>query len=372
MQAAGKAIMRGEGGEGRHGKGEPAPAPGPTPALPVTIEYGGSSHGDAAHDGNVLARPEAVRSEACANGVCQDCTEPESCWHGIEEKGWGYMFLSVPADRSFTLYTAEVWAKCSSSIGTWYFKAWTVVNGQVVLTRNGVQLHSTSQADHGYKNLGLPPGGQARFRVTFAPEEGKAASCKFYLEAYKMDASVDSCMTAKECLDQLGDGSGAAFELRNGNSKQLKCLKSNEDSTMSATLLQKCTAWRQCVTRTGKKNRLLALMSAASTPAPGSLVTGVVTENITRDSDVCVHPAVDDPESWDCECAETMFAKCGDTDESCLQNLMCNNPGICDSWKQNHCLTSSSLMAKRSDKSAMINGIDNNLDGAMQGKCAEQ
>ena len=32
----------------------------------------------------------------------------------------------------------------------------------------GDELHSTSQPDTSYKNLGLPVGGQARMRVSFA------------------------------------------------------------------------------------------------------------------------------------------------------------------------------------------------------------
>jgi hypothetical protein len=371
---SGVKMMRKErerkGEAGRAGKGEEISV--------ITMEYGGTSHGDTPHNDNVLARPEAVRSQTCNNGACQDCTSRASCWHGVEMSDWGYMELNVAAGASFTHYIAEVWAKCSTSVGTWYFKAWELVNGEVVLARNGVELHRTSQPDKHYQNLGLPTNanGQARMRVSFAhTDKTKAAKCRFYLEAYHVDQSVDTCMSAKECCSKLGDGSEEAYELRNGNSMQMRCLK-GERSTMTAALRAKCEEWDGCVEGTGKKVRLLALLKAASAPKPGSLITGLVTENKTRDSDNsdCVHPAVDDPESWDCECAEEMFGKCSSSSdvEGCLQGLMCSNSNVCGSWKQEHCAsTSSSLMDRRGAKNVMTNGINNNLDGTTQGKCSD-
>lgn len=343
----------------------------------VSIQFGGASHGSftdqstSGWTGQHLARPEAVKSEACVNNACQDCTTAESCWHGVVDGKWGYMRLKVPAGASFTHYTAEVWVRCSSSSGELKFKAWELVNGELVLTINGAERHRASAPETAYTRLGLPQ--SERMRVAFAPKDRSiSATSLFYLSAYDVDPSVDSCMTAKECLDQLGDGSDAAFELRNANSKQLRCLK-GDMSAMSTALKAKCELWNQCLGRTGKKDGLLALLKAATAPKPGSFITGVVIENRTRESDLCVHPAVDDPESWNCECAEEWLAICSSGDvESCLQNLMCNHAGVCDSWKQNHCLTSSSsLMAERSSKSSVINGFDDNLDGAVQGKCSQ-
>jgi len=365
-------IEEGSGSVGRAGKGE----------TTITMEYGGTSHGNSPHNGNVLARPEAVRSQNCNTGVCQDCTKRELCWHGVEVSGWGYMAITVAAGSSFTHYIAEVWAKCSSTVGTWYFKVYDLVNGEVVLTENGVEKHKTSTKDKHYLNLGLPSTSQARMRVSFAhTDQSKAANCRFYLEAFSVDPSVDTCMSAKECLSQLGDETDAAYELRNGNSNQMKCLKGDR-SAFSDALKAKCEAWDGCVDGTGKKKRLVALLKAAS-KTTSSLITGLITENKTLDATNCVHPAVDDPESWDCECADDMFNTCNEDAsdvEDCLNKLMCANSNVCGSWKQDHCeSSSSSLMAQRSIKNDInaateVTRLPNlgGLDDTLSGKCAEQ
>ena len=48
----------------------------------------------------------------------------------------------------------------------------------------------------------------------------------------------------------------------------------------------------------------------------------------------CVDPALDDPESWECECVEQMTVKCGSVDEECFRGLLCKNVNICEAWKQ--------------------------------------
>jgi len=66
----------------------------------------------------------------------------------------------------------------------------------------------------------------------------------------------------------------------------------------------------------------------------------------------CVDPALDDPESWECECAEDMTATCGGVDEECFRGLLCKNANICAEWKQTHCPESLiESLAKRSTHS---------------------
>jgi len=66
----------------------------------------------------------------------------------------------------------------------------------------------------------------------------------------------------------------------------------------------------------------------------------------------CVDPALDDPESWECECVEEMTGTCGGVDEECFRGLLCKNANICAEWKQTHCPESLiESLAKRSTRS---------------------
>merc|ERR1719453_2217215 len=58
------------------------------------------------------------------------------------------------------------------------------------------------------------------------------------------------------------------------------------------------------------------------------------------DAASCANPAVDDPESWDCECADTMEKACNTAPEyigwsldCCFKDMMCKHSNICSSWK---------------------------------------
>ena len=277
----------------RVGKGETDTST-TTPAIPTTdvtsstsvsierdnnIEFGGKSHRTFESDyvgdensydwtGQHLGRPEAWKSEACVDDACQGCKEPEKCWHGIEISPWGYMSLKVPGGGQFNLYTAEVWVRCSSTMGELKFKPYKAKNGEISLTVNGVERHTEVGT---YTSVALD--GDKRLRVSFAPkDQGKNADALFYLSAWKVSSAVDRCMTGKECLDKLGDGSDAAFEMRNNNPTQYECLH-GDMSTMNEELRKKCEEWNQCLARTGKKDHLLTLLKAATAPSPGSLIT---------------------------------------------------------------------------------------------------
>eukprot|EP00747_Dinoflagellata_sp_TGD_P083780 gnl/TRDRNA2_/TRDRNA2_162254_c0_seq1.p1 gnl/TRDRNA2_/TRDRNA2_162254_c0~~gnl/TRDRNA2_/TRDRNA2_162254_c0_seq1.p1 ORF type:complete len:164 (+),score=23.14 gnl/TRDRNA2_/TRDRNA2_162254_c0_seq1:645-1136(+) len=57
------------------------------------------------------------------------------------------------------------------------------------------------------------------------------------------------------------------------------------------------------------------------------------------DSNACIYPPKEDPESWDCNCFEEMQEKCdrvagtpGYTMEMCLAAQYCLHPNICNRW----------------------------------------
>jgi len=310
--------------------------------------------------------------------------------------------------------------------------------------------------------------GSARVRAFFYPtNRAQESSARIWIEAFRVDSSVDTCMGVKDCLDLLGDGSDGSFTLRNDNKKQLKCLR-GELSGMSTQVKAKCNVWGACVATSGKKPYLLALLGAtvgvvkaevgkpkqgmapqketdkrqAMTPkkkwgmatkketdkrqamapkkkwgmapkkkkadkkqamapkkkwgmapkketnkrqakapkkkwgmAPKkgwtkALLEGRHGKGETNGDIVatCVEPSFEDPESWDCECAEVMITACSGKDlESCIRTLLCLNPNVCLSWKKDHC--TGALVAERSQVSSKA-ALDGTLDGAMQGKCA--
>jgi len=249
------------------------------------------------------------------------------------------------------------------------------------------------------KRLKIPISGDARIRISLRPSDtSKKASAVLLMMANGVDASVDSCMSIKDGLSVLGDESEAAFELRNVNARQLTCLK-GDFGAMSETLGEKCKKWR---TRISKEERelLLAFLSAALKGASTGMAEvrsrqhlrpSLNASRTTRES--CSDPAVDDPESWDCECLQSMKQTCEAEHshlslEDCLRTLMCNNGDVCEEWKEEHC-EDSLVRGSAFESTEATSGEDfaiqqratvlstkvatvNALDSATQGKCTSE
>jgi len=219
-------------------------------------------------------------------------------------------------------------------------------------------------------------GEKARLRIVWRPsDKAEDSSVKVWLEAYRVDKEVDTCMAVKDCLDKFGDTSDEAFKLRNANEEQFKCL-TGQTSDMSTAMHAKCEEWDNCLVTSGKKPILRALVSAAIKKS--SLLEGVAFANQSSDAASCVNPEVDDAESWDCECAQEIAEKCNEADgdvETCIKALLCKDPIVCGSWKAEHCggLPTASMEQRRlgSSKAATMEQLDNGLDGAVQGKCSQ-
>jgi len=220
----------------------------------------------------------------------------------------------------------------------------------------------------------------ARIRLLWYPSNKYTRSyVMVWLWAHNVDPSVDTCMAVKDCLEIFGDDSEEAFKLRNANKEQWRCL-TGQLSGMSNLMRSVCGEWDNCVTTSGKKPLLVALLGAAMKQE--SLLEAVSFANDTRqnvDAESCVDPQVDDPESYDCECAEEMSATCSgpnhaDQDlETCLTTLLCQNSNVCSSWKRGHC--AGSLMEQRrqeSTKVARIDKLHNGLESTVQGKCTSE
>lgn len=409
----------------------------------INVEFGGSKHGTNPGDsyGKYLTRPETVKSTACNSNGCQPCTNPTSCFHGVTQSisgwrgKWGLQAIDVPAGTPFTHYMVEVWADCADhETATWYL--WTsrdrVSNGALTIIIN--EEKDGRAQTRNVKTNWIPgsSGGEyvtidnvkdARVQVVFNPDRTVQSKASFWLEVYKADEAVDSCMGMKACLRGFGDGKRDSFELRNSNTLEKKCLQ-GITAGMSQNMIKKCRIWEKCVKSAGSKPHLLALMSAAAMVYPA-----LIEENQTQHQDddyemamiakedgtrrgapfkpqtptraqLCIDPSKDDPESWDCDCQKTWSAWCRKPANAakplnqCLNDVMCGHDKICCSWKRRHCPrrsrcrgnsfidvdssganhTHQSAMVQRSvasftQKSGTVSDLDGSVDDALAGKC---
>jgi hypothetical protein len=196
------------------------------------------------------------------------------------------------------------------------------------------------------------------------------------LFANDVDAWVDDCLGIKNCLTSLGDGGVEAYTIRNGNNFQGMCLRG--DSSLPAHLNNVCQEWKQCLTD-GQKEKLLALLTASSSQVVqgGSALTEVTRENRTTEEDPvngCMDPAVEDPESWECDCLDNMISECGGVDAECFRKQMCCHQGICSNWRNTHCTYDEqnncpSAFLQRAMLRAESNGSKTLLDDSLAEKC---
>jgi hypothetical protein len=90
----------------------------------------------------------------------------------------------------------------------------------------------------------------------------------------------------------------------------------------------------------GSINPACVEASAPTVAVTGSSVPAVPPAS-TDDHATCIHPANADVESWDCECFDIWSKDCpqdyGLARQTCLHELACNDPVICQSWKDSAC-----------------------------------
>jgi hypothetical protein len=368
----------------------------------VNFQFGGLKHGkdELVYEGrrmpdvDKLLRPEYVKSLACRDTGCIECTNKKACWYGDSPWGQGYLVLAVPADApSDEFYVADFWARCSTGSGEWKVcpgDAWS--NGDMSVEVNGQRLGSIG----GYSSCVSFASKDAHVQIKFRrSHKDYQASASAIISAERVDASVESCMSVKDCLKILGDGSAASFALRNSNRKQYECIAARDYATRNAISV-KCPPWVQCLSQdaNNKKRLEVFLRAAVITPMATSLaaMAGKITAAHDKESS-CVDPETDDAESWNCDCMEYIARECGDMDEVCFRGLMCKHSEICCSWKQTHCPAadhcSSSLAilktnssnsradtiqgdsASLGDRSKVTSNIDSSLDQSLSGKCSQ-
>jgi len=367
-------------------------------SSPLGIDFGGDRH--KTESGNILIRPEFVKSEACTTKKCEDCADKtgSGCWNGASAGVYDWVQVHVNANDPKDHYVLEVFAACSSSstTGSWMVYPKEIVNADVKVYLDGLLKKSLRDADSncasncedkygaavgsklGYGwagsavSLAIAPGQKARIRIVLTPKtSGSPARAKLGIMGRNFDDGVEKCMSTKECLAALGDGSPESFELRNSNPKQRDCLSGASESST-------CTQWKVCLPDDQEK-KLLAFLRA-SLRAPALEEVGVVTRNLKTNEVACLDPSSADPESWECECVDMIVEKCGSADdETCMFNTMCAHADVCAEWKTaSNCptgLEQNAAATKRSSHvsthSANISLLDTGLDNTLQGKCSQ-
>jgi len=266
------------------------------------------------------------------------------------------------------------------------------------------------------------------------PALSSKALIRFFAD--KVDPTFEHCVDSKNCLGILADDSAAGFAIRNMNKNQLECLGGGP---VHADLKEKCEKWMKCLrdgpslveaapatsthklvttnpetTLTEEGDNATAQLEATSgrsarrrkkKSAPVEKVeiisflkaflgaAGVKKDHSAADqlslvdgiphvheSNTCLDPAVEDPESWECNCMETLIKACGGIDEKCFNRHMCGRKDLCDHWSRANCegvtTTSKPSMIARSTRVSTKHHeedtLGSDLDATTMGKCASQ
>jgi len=370
----------------------------------MNFEFGGNDHGVS---GDEEERPEVVKSEKCGE-VCHDCQHKNDngCWHGESDGSHGSMVVNVQANSEYTSFAQEVFVGCYTSSGEYSVKIMKMQNSKISVFRNNDLVQEITKSEDGkqdwsYKTqiqgrrrvqgrrrivvpVSIPQGTKARIRTVLVPiNPGNPSSAEAKVEAKQADAGLDRCMTTNLCMAKLGTGSDAAFELRNDNGMQYKCLASE---VLPSRLQDTCSVWVGCMPQ--ESVNILKLLLEVTGALGSASLTDKGNFTASADPNECVDPAVEDAESWDCECFQEMKESCeGEEDEgACFKQIMCNNAGVCASWKAEQCTDLiqkttdvnsvaqggdwNAALGQRSQEQASI-GIGDALDGSLQGKCSQ-
>jgi len=237
---------------------------------------------------------------------------------------------------------------------------------------------------HKHTHLTLPvlKDSNVHIRIVFTPDQKcpehncpeckcRSSSAEISLRASNVAPFVDKCMTVKDCLQVLGDGSNASFKIRNSNVVQLACLRGQHGS-MSEPVKNKCEEWEACLPDEAKQS-IATLLGAAIGKSDAKSLTEKAAAQTKEDPNTCIDPSSDDPEAWSCECMESMEEQCSGEDrkkekEECYREKICGAKKICQSWKEDNC-DSESLATLASKRQHALASTSDALDTSLTGKC---
>jgi hypothetical protein len=201
------------------------------------------------------------------------------------------------------------------------FKTWALPKGTSSTWRNIVLM-----------NIPLSEAGPHELLFEFLPNPDRQDAAFANLQEIHifMPPVYADCEDSKACLKKLTWTNGA--QLRNNNTLQRECL-TTEPEPHSA-----CQRWRDCL-NSSISDQLLALLNAAF---PAATATSNESQATVSSHD-CMNPATEDPESWMCDCYETMLSRCQEINmlrisiDVCIRAQYCQYDRVCASWKAKSC-----------------------------------
>lgn len=336
---------------------------------------------------HVLRRPSWQKTARCADDSsesCEECWSSSDCWSSDSNS------RVVHSEYGFwKRFISSVHVRCPSNKIDVHYEVRSVRNGQLRFLWDGLEVGNENsfidfsndfqqRVDLGMQRLSgeihiLVDGiGGHVFQVEFI-SFGEDSRAELTALEIAMPQMFVHCEDFKVCLDPLGAGDEALQMLRNNNHMQLACLESTSSEGA-------CALWRGCLPPE-KQQSLLSLLRAAvleeiqsehslSAPSSGPSIDAQDVHRVDTASEIfsspfepssdlssadalCVDPALEDVESWNCDCYQEMQQSCAEVDgreHICLRALICEHESVCDTWKQAAgCDTDAEILAVRDD-----------------------
>lgn len=310
---------------------------------------------------HVLRRPSWQKTTRCtddSSSSCEECWSSTNCWKPssdsrVVHSGFG----------SWKRFISSIHVRCTSNTIDIRYEVGHVRNGQLRFLWDGTEITDENsfidyigdfrqRAEVGTQRLSggfhiqVDHVGGHFFQVEFI-SFGNDSGAELTTLEMAMPEMYVHCEDFKVCLDPLRAGHEGLQTLRNNNRIQLACLE--------ATFFDgACALWRGCLSLE-KQQSLLVLLKAALIdefphelpyepsfgPSSGSLGISSGPSSNEASSDLCVDPAIEDAESWNCDCHDEMRRTCSNllaemevSEQVCFRVLMCEHESVCSAWKQ--------------------------------------
>jgi len=364
--------------------------------APMTVIFGGDKRGAGSDRAGRMKLPEDIRSQQCTLDKCQECASQANCFQAVStnvgkqrsENGHPYTKLSVQKGLTFTSYRASFYAKCDAGdLAKIYVLIAQIKNGIAKIFMDDFYKKTLTKKGNEYKGSGKPDGEAFELSVQFIPTNKKApSSVTIKAELGNVRPKFEQCMDHKTCLTAMGNMKlKESFALRNKNAYQLYCLK--RDKKLPNWLEATCAAWRSCVEENPSLAKYLKTSLSAANPSMLQ-IEGASATKANRQEPECFDPAIADAEALECECMVYLQEACPGDDEECFKKAYCADKRVCQDWKDDNDCTKPSLLqaesnspkaymalaaerrSSQNDSSANI--LTDNLESALQGKCASQ
>lgn len=345
------------------------------------------------------SRPEFSKTLRCTGSSmdsCHECWDETNCFYGMDNSYQGNLFLQSQGQNpqrkivvnefgaQWTRFLNLVHVKCAEDSleitvitkkvqeGTlryyWNFLEMTESNGfelggYLMSPRTyGIATRNYASFAKITSESGFLKGNGNELMIEFTPDPQSTKKRNPTAEtrvAMQMFSAFRQCEDTKACLSKLDITLEGSRELRNSNELQRQCLEARSPSKIGS----QCREWRECLDD-DVEQEILQLLEAAGVGESLSL------PHVATDS-ACIDPLHDDPESWDCDCFETMKQTCENVNHpmtQCMTALMCAHPRVCQSWKSTSKCADVASITQQIQRSSLLERADENKTRQQQSK----